>query len=158
MNLVEIQRNRDFFLSLSRFFKSLIRLISALILLLFSHLDISNSLQPDGLGPTRLLCPWDFPGKNTGVGSHPLLQRIFQAQGLEPGSPALQADSLPSEPPGKFRKSQHTKQPIESHLKVMSGQDWCYMIKSKQANEQKLIEHTTWRNKKKEETSFPWIL
>ena len=26
------------------------------------------SLQPPGLEPTRLLCPWDFPGKNTGVG------------------------------------------------------------------------------------------
>ena len=40
------------------------------------------------------------PGKNTGVGSHSLLQGIF-VPGLEPGSPASQADSLPSEPPGK---------------------------------------------------------
>ena len=31
--------------------------------------------------PARLLCPWDFPGKNTGVGSHSLLQGIFQTQG-----------------------------------------------------------------------------
>ena len=30
---------------------------------------------------TRLLCPWDFPGKNTGVGCHALLQMIFQTQG-----------------------------------------------------------------------------
>ena len=29
----------------------------------------------------RLLCPWDFPGKNTGVGCHSLLQGIFLAQG-----------------------------------------------------------------------------
>ena len=28
---------------------------------------ISDSLQPHGLYPTRLLCPWDFPGKNTAV-------------------------------------------------------------------------------------------
>ena len=27
--------------------------------------------------PARLLCPWAFPGKNTGVGGHPLLQEIF---------------------------------------------------------------------------------
>ena len=27
-----------------------------------------NLLQPHGLWPTRLLCPWGFPGKNTGVG------------------------------------------------------------------------------------------
>ena len=42
----------------------------------------SNSLQPCGLKPTRLLCPWDSPGKNTGVGCHFLLQGIFLTQGL----------------------------------------------------------------------------
>ena len=64
---------------------------------------MSNSLQPHGLKPTRLLCSWDFPGKNTGVGSHSLLQKIFLIQGSNPCllSPALQADSLWSEPPGK---------------------------------------------------------
>ena len=30
-----------------------------------------------GCSPLRFLCPWDFPGKNTGVGSHSLLQEIF---------------------------------------------------------------------------------
>ena len=35
---------------------------------------VSNSLQPHGLQLASLLCPWGFPGKNTGVGSHPLLQ------------------------------------------------------------------------------------
>ena len=34
---------------------------------------VSNSLRPHGLQPTRLLCPWDFPGKSTGVGCHCLL-------------------------------------------------------------------------------------
>ena len=34
----------------------------------------SNSLRPDGPWPTRLLCPWNPSGKNTGVGSHSLLQ------------------------------------------------------------------------------------
>ena len=34
-----------------------------------------------------LLCPWDFPGKSTGVGCHFLLQRIFPTQGLNPGLP-----------------------------------------------------------------------
>ena len=51
--------------------------------------------RPHGLQPTRLLHPWDFPGKSTGVGCHFLLQGIFLTQGLNPGSPALQADSLP---------------------------------------------------------------
>ena len=44
-----------------------------------------NSLQPHGLQPTRLLRPWDFPGKSIGVGCHFLLQRIFLTQGLNPG-------------------------------------------------------------------------
>ena len=35
---------------------------------------VSNSSRPHGTQPTRLLCPWDFPGKNTGVGCHFLLQ------------------------------------------------------------------------------------
>ena len=35
--------------------------------------------------PARLLCLWDFPGKNTGVGCHFLLQGIFLTQGLNPG-------------------------------------------------------------------------
>ena len=34
-------------------------------------------VQPHRLQPARLLCPWDFPGKNTGVGCHFLLQGIF---------------------------------------------------------------------------------
>ena len=35
---------------------------------------MSDSSRPHGLQPTRLLCPWDFPGKRTGVGCHCLLQ------------------------------------------------------------------------------------
>ena len=38
---------------------------------------MSNSLRPHGLKHTSLLCPYDSPGKNTGVGSHSLLQGIF---------------------------------------------------------------------------------
>ena len=46
----------------------------ALLLLLLSHSVVSDSSRPHGLQPTRLLCPWDFPGKSTGVGCHFLLQ------------------------------------------------------------------------------------
>ena len=52
-----------------------------------SHSYMSNSLQPHGLQPTRLLCPWDSPGKKTGVGCHAFLQGIFPTQGLNPGLP-----------------------------------------------------------------------
>ena len=41
----------------------------------FSCSVVSSSLRPNGLQPTRLLCPWDFPGKSTGVGCHCLLHQ-----------------------------------------------------------------------------------
>ena len=44
-----------------------------LLLLLLSRSVVSDSSRPHGLKPPRLLCPWDFLGKNTGVGSHCLL-------------------------------------------------------------------------------------
>jgi len=47
---------------------------------------VSYSLQPHGLlQPTRLLCPWNSSGKNTGVGSHFLLKGIFPTQGSNLG-------------------------------------------------------------------------
>ena len=48
---------------------------------------------------SRTFCPWNSPGKNIGVGSLSLLQGHLPGPGNKPGSPALQADSLPSEPP-----------------------------------------------------------
>ena len=44
----------------------------------------------------------DPPGNNIGVGFHALLQGIFPTQGLNPGLPTLQLDSLPSGPPWKL--------------------------------------------------------
>ena len=46
-----------------------------------SHSVVSDSLRPHGLQPARLLCPWDSPGKNTGVGSHSLLQILKVVSG-----------------------------------------------------------------------------
>ena len=66
-----------------------------------SHSVVSNSVWPHVLKPARLLCPWNFPGKNTGVGCHALLQGIFPTQGLNLGLLHWQADSLPLAPPGK---------------------------------------------------------
>ena len=48
---------------------------------LLSHAQLCTH----GLQPTRLLCPWDFPGKDTGVGCHFLLQGIFPTQGSNLG-------------------------------------------------------------------------
>ena len=45
---------------------------------------MSDSLQSYGLQPTRLLCPWNSPGRNTGVGCCALLQGLFSTQVLNP--------------------------------------------------------------------------
>ena len=44
------------------------------------HSVVPNSLHPHGLQPPKLLHPWDFPGKNTGMDCHFLLQGIFLTQ------------------------------------------------------------------------------
>ena len=75
-------------------------------LLLFSISIVFHSLRPYGLKPDRLLCSWDFPGKNTGVDCPFLLQGIFQTQGWNQGLLQLlpwQADSFITEPRGKPR-------------------------------------------------------
>ena len=64
----------------------------------------SCSAHCDPMQPTRLLCPWDSPGKNTGVGYHFLLQGIFPTQGSNLSLLCLlpwQVGSLPLAPPGQ---------------------------------------------------------
>ena len=46
---------------------------------------VSDSLWPHGQYTARFLCPWNSPGKNTGVGCHALLQGIFPTHGSNPG-------------------------------------------------------------------------
>ena len=58
--------------------------------------------NPHGLLPARLLRPWNSPGKNTGVGLPFPSPEDLPNPRIEPRSPALQADSLLSEPPGKL--------------------------------------------------------
>ena len=59
--------------------------IHTLSVLSVSRSLLPNSLWPHGLQLTRLLCPWDFPGNDTRVGCHFLLQEIFPTQGSNPG-------------------------------------------------------------------------
>ena len=56
---------------------------------------MSDSLQPHELQPARLLCLRNFPGKNTGVCSHFLLQGIFSSQGWNPYLLHWLVDSVP---------------------------------------------------------------
>ena len=45
----------------------------------WSRSVVSDSSRPHGLQPTRLLSPWDFPGKSTGVGCHCVLRKALWA-------------------------------------------------------------------------------
>ena len=63
---------------------------------------LQSTLQTHVLQPSRLLCPSDSAGKNTGVGCHALLQGIFPTEGSNPCLLYFlnwQAGSLPLEPP-----------------------------------------------------------
>ena len=55
---------------------------------------MSDSVQPHGRQPTRLLCPWDSPGKNTGVGCH----FLFQGMKMESESEVSQSCLTLSDP------------------------------------------------------------
>ena len=63
-------------------------------------ISVSDSFQPRGLH-AGLLCPWNSSGRNPGVGSQSVLPGIFADPKNKPGSAALLADSLLSEPPVK---------------------------------------------------------
>ena len=65
-----------------------------------SHSVVSDSLQPMDCNPSGSSVHGDSPGKNTGVRNHTSIGDLPD-QGIGPRSPALQEDSLPSEPLGK---------------------------------------------------------
>ena len=100
-------------------------------------------LQPYGLYPSRLLCPWNSPGKNTVVGSHFLLQGLFPTQGSNPcllyllhcrrilchqGSPVVK--TLPpnargmSSLPGWAAKVPHALRPENQNMKQKQYCKW----------------------------------
>ena len=68
------------------------------------YLVMSNSLQPSGVQPTRLHCPWNFSGKNNWPGLPFPPPGDLAYPGIEPTSPvssALAGESFATEPPGK---------------------------------------------------------
>ena len=60
--------------------------------------------DPMDCSPRNSSVHGDCPGKNTVVGCHTLFPGDLLNPGIEPGSPALQVDSLPAELPGKSSK------------------------------------------------------
>ena len=101
LDLIRLQMNapNQAFLPLSLPFLRLLHFCCQYYsLMLFAPLSrsvVSDSLQPYGLYPTMLLCPGDFPGKNTEAGCYVLLQEILPTQELNLHLLHWQADSLP---------------------------------------------------------------
>ena len=65
----------------------------------WSRSVVSNPQQPHGLQPSRLLCPWDFPGKSTGVGCHCLLRDKMATSLNFPSSSPLNTMKYPGRKP-----------------------------------------------------------
>ena len=72
-------------------------------------------VTPKTIQPAKLLCLWNSPGKNPGVGCHSILQGIFPTQRLNLGLPHCRQILLPSEPPGKPKEGWEQK-------------NWCFQI------------------------------
>ena len=91
---------------------------------------MSDSLLPYGLESTAwLLCPWDSPGKNTGVGCHAFLKGIFPTQGLKLSLlclPHWQVSSLPLSLPGKPDQWIKTNICRKDHNLLFL--DYCYFL------------------------------
>ena len=68
-----------------------------------SHSVMSDSLLPHGLQPARLPCPWGFPRQEYCSGLPCPPPGDLANPGIKPRSPALQVDSIPSEPPEKLK-------------------------------------------------------
>ena len=78
---------------------------------------------------TSLYSPWNSPGQNTGVGSLSLLQGNLPNPGMEPRSPALQVDSLPTELSGKPTLKRLTTwffllSTVRFNISVEKGEEW----------------------------------
>ena len=87
----------------------------------WSRSDVSDSLRPHGLQPTRLLYPWDFPSKSTGVGCHRLSVQFSSLQ----FSRSVVSDSL------QPHESQHARPPCPSptpgvHSNSHPSSQWCH--------------------------------
>ena len=76
-------------------------LLLLLLLLLLSRFSHADSVRPHRQQPTRLRCPWDSPGKNTGVGCHFLLQcmKVKSEREVTESCPTL-SNPMDCSPPG----------------------------------------------------------
>ena len=82
-------------------FNSKVGLLKTQCCTMFNCSVMADSLQPRGLQPAGLLCPWELSSQEYWGGLPCPPPGYLPNPGIEPRSPTLQVDSLPSEPPGK---------------------------------------------------------
>ena len=91
-----------------------------------SHSVVSNSLWSHGLQPARLLCPWGFSRQENWRGLPcPPPEDLFNP-GIKPRSPAPQAESLLSEPPGKPKNTRRVAYPFSRGSSQPRNPTWVF--------------------------------
>ena len=89
--------------------------------LLFSHSVVSDSLWHLWTVAHQALCPWDSPGKNTGVGCHALLRGNLPNPGIKPES--LESPALA----GGFFTTESSVKPqrcLRGHIPTNTANEW----------------------------------
>ena len=115
---------------------------------MLSHSVVSDSLWSRELQPARLLCPWGFSRQEYWSGLPCPPPRNLPNLGIEPRSPTLYMDSLPSElpekpsPPSEFSGSQSFHNNIKDHHNKYddNGKVWNFV------GNYKNVRHMTWAN------------
>ena len=99
--------------------------INFLIYLCVLSLSVmSDSLWPHGLQPARLFCSWGFSRQEYWSGFPCPPPGDLPNPGTEPRPPTLQADSLPSEPPGKSKNARMGNLSLLQGIFLTQGSNW----------------------------------
>ena len=113
--------------------------------------------DPHGPLPSKLLCLWDFPRRNTGVGCHFLLQGILPTQGSNPHLLHCQADSLPlnhlRSPDSTYSQ---TSIDIGSHARSHKYKTADSLVTNKKVL--LLVSYVSWTSNGYLDILWPWVL
>ena len=111
----------------------------------WSRSVVSDSVRPHGLQPTRLLRPWDFPGKSTGVGCHCLLwttPTAVKVAGIVPWihhEGEVKIPCRPKKQSGLQRGTPLTLERLRSSLRRRKRRSWTSPFRMKQHNQLLLL-------------------
>ena len=108
----------------------------------WSHSVVSNPQRLHGLQPTRLLHPWDFPGRSTGVGCHCLLWYAAAAAKSLQSCPTL-CDPIDGSPPGSPVPGILQARTLE-WVTISFSNAWKWKVKGRSLSPQIYVETLLW--------------